>query len=635
MIGYLGEASQYNTPQSSSTDMSGKAEEDPPPLAEKQVFARSAKLSRSPPLSNGSKEVEPGSPARLTTEPESSNVSERSGKIPSIPTKEDTTKEAAEKVNGTQSAKRAAISPADSQRDKRATKALRTEDGTPRCSRPTEQCTEVGETSATLHSSDEGSPQRSFEHREGTITRATIDIATDIIDKLVSSYEALTSTARGVNRLNPALREQIGLTEVLVDRIRDIGQELKTGQLAEQPTGTNRHEESDAKKAKDLQARIANATNEEAITLLGEKWPIATFTCTEVKRKSFANSEASCRVLISGSVEDTHQIHRALTAQFPHLGRAEKQGRPVLLKATETLITEDGSTEEVTRALVVAPDKHEDKRDEAFLETARTVCSMLANVEHTTGRIEVMTPEKGTFKWRKAFEIVGTQMDKSFTICARKGPKDQGGRKPPQRRARAPELIIRAGEKSFAEMVKELSEDGGLDDLELTRVCVTRDGALNIRMGTDTSQEAELRARIRGRIAGANISTGRRRLMELPNLVPGTSDAEVIAAVKRASGNEDTAVTLVVNEDTRRGTWRAKVLVPEELVHKLEETRVRVGLVTTNLRRPPDRCARCRRTGHDTSKCRGPDRRDICFRCQKKGHMARNCHEDQIVTAQA
>lgn len=34
--------------------MSGKAEEDPPPLAEEQVFARSAKLPRSPPLSSTS-----------------------------------------------------------------------------------------------------------------------------------------------------------------------------------------------------------------------------------------------------------------------------------------------------------------------------------------------------------------------------------------------------------------------------------------------------------------------------------------------------------------------------------------------------------------------------------------------------
>ena len=236
-----------------------------------------------------------------------------------------------------------------------------------------------------------------------------------------------------------------------------------------------------------------------------------------------------------------------------------------------------------------------------------------------------MAPDKGTYAWRKAFELTGVGHEAKATICLRKGSMAQKDtQKSHKSNTKGPtELTIRTEGRTFAQMVAQLQADDCLTGLSITRVAETRDGALKIR-ATGENIHKELSERIGQRIDGAEIETGRRKLLECSDLVQGTRDEDVIGAIKEAAGRPIQA-TLVAIGDTGRGTWRAKVLVPEEAVERILSAKVKVGLVTTSFRRPPDRCSRCMRTGHEASKCKGQDWRNTCFKCQKKGHLARSC----------
>ena len=114
------------------------------------------------------------------------------------------------------------------------------------------------------------------------------------------------------------------------------------------------------------------------------------------------------------------------------------------------------------------------------------------------------------------------------------------------------ELTIRAEGRTFAKMVAQLQSDDCLTDLLITRVAETRDGALKIR-ATGENIHKELSERIGQRIDGAEIETGRRKLLECSDLVQGTRDEDVIGAIKEAAGPPIQAILVAIG-DTGRGT---------------------------------------------------------------------------------
>ena len=70
--------------------------------------------------------------------------------------------------------------------------------------------------------------------------------------------------------------------------MRDTASELKGGTAPPKVTQEQRDEAAATK----FRERVNNATKEEAAEMMAEKWPTAAFTNTEIRRKSFANSDA-------------------------------------------------------------------------------------------------------------------------------------------------------------------------------------------------------------------------------------------------------------------------------------------------------------------------------------------------------
>ena len=471
---------------------------------------------------------------------------------------------------------------------------------------------------------------RSFEIEDHRGNLAKVRQVWLLAGKMVQHIAQLASETNDCRRLNPEIRESIGVVAAYGERLEaslsllDVEAELSEADLAAKDEGKN--EETEIRNLLDR----GDLNEEQTSELLLRKWPAPTFRATTVKRKSLCTSESEYRVLICKVFDAKDPIHRNLEGQLPGIAEAiaEEQG-VISLENTCTVRASDGTRTTRTRRVIAyrEPDT-EDKgaRAQNCIEKAREI------VELTGGtNADIGVPENGTYMWRKAFEIAMAGQPGEVTLCVKKRANKEDGR--PKRKqtrpARTTELVVRQEGETFASIVGRLKEAAGTFQAPITRVTNGGDGTVRVKLaGSQTGREDTTRAIARA-VPGAAVSSGRSKAVRLGQLLAGTTEEEVVTGIQEALGH-NTHARIVAMRRSYGDTIRATVILPEINADALIRTgRVRVGIIATHPIAPPMRCRRCWGIGHMAAGCKGPDRSSLCFRCHKGGHKAADCRDQK------
>lgn len=193
-------------------------------------------------------------------------------------------------------------------------------------------------------------------------------------------------------------------------------------------------------------------------------------------------------------------------------------------------------------------------------------------------------------------------------------------------------VVIKRGESSFAETVKNIRAQVNVDIISdsISKMRDTRNGNVLIEIlgGSDKAEtdRSELEKSLEPRESIRSFE--QRSLLQLIDLDCVTTKEDMVEVLCKELGitTEDIKVLSVM--PVFAGEQTAIVLIPRQAATKLlGRGRMRVGLAYSRVREAQKltRCYKCQEEGHETRKCTGVDRTKDCRRCGKSGYFVIDC----------
>ncbi len=197
-------------------------------------------------------------------------------------------------------------------------------------------------------------------------------------------------------------------------------------------------------------------------------------------------------------------------------------------------------------------------------------------------------------------------------------------------------IIKQTGDKSYAEMLKQIKESEDLKELgsKVQKIRRTQAGELLIVMDKGASDKTtEFRSALTNtleKVAEIKCRT-HELLLEVRDLDEISTKEEIIRAIQ-----EQVDTTVSVNSDSIKSlrksynyTQSALISLPVTLARAvLEKGKLRIGWVICRVREKvyPSKCFKCWQTGHQARNCKSTtDRSKNCRKCGETGHFAKNC----------
>lgn len=513
---------------------------------------------------------------------------------------------------------------------------------------------------ATLQARKPGTPQpkdlteelitsdKTEESAQGTIQTYSLDpdqtqgqrVASlkKVLAHLFSYIEDLNDSAKQVTRLNGDVRTKITYVTDWADRAKDFADAIDEEALEKETPGRPEPQQPripNALLAQEIREELeGDLSEEDQVRLVMKRWPKEAYKKTVMKRKSITNSETKTRVLIGGTIEKENPIHKALGGQFPSLERAEKMEGVTVMKSTDTIINQDGTESSSTRKLVYCSTlEREDatQTKESFAESCIVMAKRIeAEVGEDEQELDVLAPEEGMYMWTKSLEVAFRAREITITLCSRRKHEDNGEKKWQKTRRNEEKqagILIRSEGRSYAQILRSIEENVSTDDQNISRIERRANGDISISVLGGRNKAEELQKSLGEKIDGVRMGRGNRRaLLHVSNLTEECAADDIKAAVHTAIGDEAANVVVTSVRGAYGNTARASIILDEEdAVKLLAIDRVKIGLISTRFRRPPEKCRRCWNPNHTASVCKGPDRSKACFKCHKEGHNISDC----------
>lgn len=193
-------------------------------------------------------------------------------------------------------------------------------------------------------------------------------------------------------------------------------------------------------------------------------------------------------------------------------------------------------------------------------------------------------------------------------------------------------VIVRAGAKTYADLVRELRRDVKLNDvgIEVSKMRKTRAGDLLLELKKGTADQLQLAISSQTKDAQVLKKT-KQTVLHIMGMDEVTTLEEVQQAVREALGELPENCRVSSLRPAQAGTQNATVILDSNAAFKLIRMgSIKVGWLRCRIRERHDlgRCISCWDYGHKPVECKGPNRRDLCLKCSQGGHKAKDCKNE-------
>lgn len=383
-------------------------------------------------------------------------------------------------------------------------------------------------------------------------------------------------------------------------------------------------------KAQDVRNMIRLEMSDlEILELTRLEWPPLAFQKTRTGRRSFLTYQGRRLALVDPEKESCRTLIEGLQQQLPAVRAAFEQklqtGQMISVDVRQSL-TIDGVSS-------VSGTINSQRLNMAIVRTEVEAITAIRKTMMATPDEPLAITAPGIMKpgmLRKIAECLVAGSSNAVDVFET-GPRQQQAQSalPMERRRGAPTdtLMISTGEKSFAEVLKEMKEKVDVSGVDVVSIRKTTDGAkVVIRKQGEHARnlQQQILQKVSGVTAKIRTATATIQIRDLP---PETTSDEVTEAVAKSA---DVPLSEVAVKTLRSGygeTITAIVTVPEAAASAVDGKRIRVAWISCRTRRlaPADKCFKCWLPGHVARSCKGPDRSKNCFNCGKQGHIRANC----------
>lgn len=199
-------------------------------------------------------------------------------------------------------------------------------------------------------------------------------------------------------------------------------------------------------------------------------------------------------------------------------------------------------------------------------------------------------------------------------------------------------VLVKAGEKSFADMIKEVKaniqpEQLGVEIEKIRRVnnddvlIVTKKGGANILKNEINNKMSDVQ--VDSRIGWS----GQRTAVEITDVEEDSTDDDILSSVKELLGIDGDEIDIrVKNRRKSRFGYIVTVVLPKQEANRLLAwEKIRIGWTWSRVRHKAfvRICINCLQIGHMSYNCPDKEKKKRCMRCTEVGHLAKNCQNEK------
>lgn len=298
----------------------------------------------------------------------------------------------------------------------------------------------------------------------------------------------------------------------------------------------------------------------------------------------------------------------------------------------------------------------ENKKNQSVEDTHETVQNLKKSLGNEVKKIKINAAGMNdpiilakileiVFKDEKTeIEIKGVRPEENELFTTVKGRKrdKRAGRATNNKKERETEaIIIKKGEKSFAEVLREIksSVDPAGMGLTIRETRKTRAGDILIAFEKKENGVEALRDAISNIGGKLEVKKPQRRESEVVYIkgldaLTTAEDVqnEIVKEIGQGETTDDINEIKVLSLKTVFGeTQNATVALPRTYAERLiKKGALQIGWAKCLVRKREEvtRCFKCLGLGHKAELCKGPDRSDLCLRCGEPGHRAKECKNE-------
>lgn len=198
-------------------------------------------------------------------------------------------------------------------------------------------------------------------------------------------------------------------------------------------------------------------------------------------------------------------------------------------------------------------------------------------------------------------------------------------------------LIIKVGERTYAELVKTLRSEVDVDNLnvKVNSIRKTEKGDLMVRISGEQGKAAELRSEIVSKMKDTEVNIkNNQTIFNILNIGPDVEKNEMVEALVKETEVPETAIQIKSVRPTRNGNQIATVAITNQYAKLLKQkNKVKIGWLMCSIRARVEvlKCFKCQSYGHISKDCTSISTINSCYNCGKEGHHANSCQEEAQV----
>lgn len=191
-------------------------------------------------------------------------------------------------------------------------------------------------------------------------------------------------------------------------------------------------------------------------------------------------------------------------------------------------------------------------------------------------------------------------------------------------------ITIKAGEKSYSEMLQKIKENVVPGDIGVNVTKVKRINKEDILVVTKRGDMETLKKELTEKISEIQFDERKnKRSIHIIDMEEGVTKEEIVAGIETTTGEKNASIEVNNLRKIRSGNMMAIVTTDKYLAEKLVNMgKIKVGWTWCRLKNRTNVriCINCLKIGHLAHRC-PEEKSEIkkCLKCTETGHIAREC----------